>query len=166
MSDSQTHHSLKVVGFKKLLTLFWKYSHIEHQTWECAFVIPGGNLWAWAFALFFWPKILRFWLGIIALPRFYFFAFVFSRSLFFVRVLSRSLCSHSYFRARIFDLQVSFYPHASIDICPSRREKPGQDRQIRMAELGFPFYVKKFFTRNFVTDVTGGYYDGITVVTT
>ncbi len=30
----------------------------------------------------------------------------------------------------------------------------------------FPFYVKKLFTRNTVTDVTDGYYVGITVVTT
>jgi hypothetical protein len=32
--------------------------------------------------------------------------------------------------------------------------------------LGFPFYVKKLFTRNIVTDVTDGYYVVITVVTT
>jgi hypothetical protein len=32
--------------------------------------------------------------------------------------------------------------------------------------LGFPFYVKKLFTRNIVTDVTDGYYIVITVVTT
>ncbi len=33
-------------------------------------------------------------------------------------------------------------------------------------DLGFPFYVKKLFTRNIVTDVTDGYYVVITVVTT
>jgi hypothetical protein len=33
-------------------------------------------------------------------------------------------------------------------------------------KLGFPFYVKKLFTRNIVTDVTDGYYVVITVVTT
>jgi hypothetical protein len=32
--------------------------------------------------------------------------------------------------------------------------------------LGFPFYFKKLFTRNIVTDVTDGYYVVITVVTT
>ncbi len=32
--------------------------------------------------------------------------------------------------------------------------------------VGFPFYVKKLFTRNIVTDVTDGYYVVITVVTT
>ncbi len=32
--------------------------------------------------------------------------------------------------------------------------------------LGIPFYVKKLFTRNIVTDVTDGYYIVITVVTT
>jgi hypothetical protein len=32
--------------------------------------------------------------------------------------------------------------------------------------LGFPFYVKKLFTRNIVTDVTDVYYVVITVVTT
>jgi hypothetical protein len=31
--------------------------------------------------------------------------------------------------------------------------------------LGFPFNVKKLFTRNIVTDVTNGYYVVITVVT-
>jgi hypothetical protein len=31
--------------------------------------------------------------------------------------------------------------------------------------MGFPFYVKKLFTRNIVTDITDGYYVGITVVT-
>ncbi len=35
-----------------------------------------------------------------------------------------------------------------------------------MSMLGFPFYVKKLFTRNIVTDVTDGYYVVITVVTT
>ncbi len=30
--------------------------------------------------------------------------------------------------------------------------------------IGFPFYVKKLFTRNTVTDVTDGYYVEITVV--
>jgi hypothetical protein len=34
------------------------------------------------------------------------------------------------------------------------------------AVIGFPFYVKKLFTRNIVTDVTDGYYVVITVVTT
>jgi hypothetical protein len=37
---------------------------------------------------------------------------------------------------------------------------------IPAALLGFPFYVKKLFTRNIVTDVTDGYYVVITVVTT
>jgi hypothetical protein len=32
--------------------------------------------------------------------------------------------------------------------------------------LGFPFYVKKLFTRHIVTDLTDGYYVGIPVVTT
>ncbi len=32
--------------------------------------------------------------------------------------------------------------------------------------IGFPFYVKKLFTPNIVTDVTDGYYVVITVVTT
>jgi hypothetical protein len=32
-------------------------------------------------------------------------------------------------------------------------------------KVGFPFYIKKLFTRNIVTDVTDGYYVVITVVT-
>jgi hypothetical protein len=36
----------------------------------------------------------------------------------------------------------------------------------RYSPLGFPFYVKKLFTRNIVTDVTDGYFVVITVVTT
>ncbi len=40
---------------------------------------------------------------------------------------------------------------------PTASMKPG---------LGFPFYVKRLFTRNIVTDVTDGYYVVITVVTT
>jgi hypothetical protein len=43
--------------------------------------------------------------------------------------------------------------------------KPMRDHRFR-SELGFPFFVKKLFTRNIVTDVTDGYYVGITVVTT
>ncbi len=40
------------------------------------------------------------------------------------------------------------------------------DSKKSCACLGFPFYVKKLFTRNIVTDVTDGYYVVITVVTT
>jgi hypothetical protein len=32
--------------------------------------------------------------------------------------------------------------------------------------VGFPFYGKKLFTRNIVSDVTDGYYVGIAVVST
>ncbi len=35
-----------------------------------------------------------------------------------------------------------------------------------LLHLGFPFYSKKIITRKIVTDVTGGHYVGITVVTT
>ncbi len=35
-----------------------------------------------------------------------------------------------------------------------------------MYSIGFPFFVKKLFTRNIVTYVTNGYYVGMTVVTT
>jgi hypothetical protein len=41
-------------------------------------------------------------------------------------------------------------------------------RQTQMLKcyMGFQFYVKKLFTRNIITDVTDGYYVGITVVPT
>jgi hypothetical protein len=36
----------------------------------------------------------------------------------------------------------------------------------RMFCIGFPFFVKKLFTRNIVSDITDGYYVGIIAVVT
>jgi hypothetical protein len=55
----------------------------------------------------------------------------------------------------IFDTKVYLYSQLPY-VCPYCKYEP--------MYLGFPFYVKKLFTRNTVTDVTDGYYVGITIV--
>jgi hypothetical protein len=61
----------------------------------------------------------------------------------------------------------------SVEYCTSLKPRPGKVELVKKSYsvhassygllLGFPFYVKKLFTRNIVTD---GYYVVITIVTT